>query len=101
MKSNLVGAARAIGWLAPFKNPIHVGRGASTLVVKVHRIRHEAADIHKMAMAPQRRYSILGSEGHNGLEADMLAIGSTCDAVAARRGAGFTTSIGWLLPSRC
>ena len=67
MNSNLVGCCtgRSPG-LAPLRNLIHVGRGASTLVVKAHRVGHQAADIHKLAMAPQRRYPTLGSEAHDG-----------------------------------
>src|SRR3989338_5923151 len=53
-------------WLRPFEDFVHVGSGASYLVVKVHRIRHEAASLHKLPMAPHRRYPTLGSEVHDG-----------------------------------
>src|SRR3990170_1864300 len=55
-----------VAWLGPFEDLIHVGGGASYLVVKVHRIRHEAASLHKLPMAPHRWYPTLSGEVHDG-----------------------------------
>src|SRR5262249_23177169 len=50
----------------PFEDLIHVDGGASYLIVKVHRVRHKAASIYKLPVAPHRRDSMLGHESHEG-----------------------------------
>src|SRR5207245_9287375 len=55
-----------VGGLCAFEDLVDVGCRASNLVVKVHRIGHEAACLNKLPLSPYRRYLALGREVHEG-----------------------------------
>src|SRR5712692_5812492 len=55
-----------VAWLGSFEDLVHVDGGASNLVVKVHRIGHEATDLDKLLLPPHRRYPALGGEVNEG-----------------------------------
>src|SRR6266542_6139115 len=81
-----------VGGFGAFEDLIHVGSRPSYLVVKVHRIRHEAASLHKLPFAPHRRYPTLGREAHKGFS--VLRGQNTCraekrvNALSGHRGKG-------------
>src|SRR5262245_14264305 len=53
---------RKIARIGAFENSVHVAAGLTALVIKVHRIRHEAASIHKLPMPPHRRQLSFSSQ---------------------------------------
>ena len=53
---------RKIARIGAFENSVHVAGSLTALVIKVHRIRHEAASIHKLPMPPHRRQLSFSSQ---------------------------------------